>query len=62
MISSGFDTISFEPSPREDNVVAHEIARNISTNSIFYTWVDEPLSFLMPFLLNDESMFFFHVR
>jgi hypothetical protein len=38
-------------------VVAHEISSNVAKSYVSYIWVEEPPSFLRPFILNYLSMF-----
>ena len=48
--AGGFDEVKFVHCPREANMAAHEVARSVSLISEACTLVDEPPSFLLPWL------------
>jgi hypothetical protein len=58
LLSSGFSKVNFEYCPREANIVAHELAKSsFQSSSSSCTWDDDPPSFILPFLINDISVF-----
>jgi hypothetical protein len=57
IISSRFNQVKFQHCHREANSVAHEIARNSFQLNLSCIWDDDPPSFVLPFLINDVSVF-----
>jgi hypothetical protein len=51
-LSSEFLRVQFQPSFREANSVAHELAR-VARGSQTQTWLDHAPNFLVPLLRND---------
>ena len=48
--------VSFKHCPREENDVAHELARSCFIDKISCNWVDEPHSFILGKLINDVTI------
>jgi hypothetical protein len=57
ILSAGFTKVTFEYCPRESNSVAHELARVCYQSFNSCIWDDDPPSFILPFLINDVSVF-----
>jgi hypothetical protein len=54
IFQNGFDNVSIEHCDMEVNYVAHELAKIYFTSSNSYTWVNEPPSFIISKLANNE--------
>jgi ribonuclease HI len=56
MKASTINGISFHHCPREENKVAHEIARNAYSTKEFLSWDGDPPGFIKTFVINDVTL------
>jgi ribonuclease HI len=57
IVTSGFNKVTFEHCPREANSVAHELAKFCFQFSSSCICDGDPPRFILPFLINDVSVF-----